>query len=644
MAIRIPIISDFADKGIQEAEKAFGKLGKTGVLVGAAFAASATAVTVAMTKSIFAAMEDQKSQELLAKQLENTVGASDKTTKATEDFIGQMELASGVADNVLRPALGNLVRATGDVAKAQDLLTTAQNISAATGKDLESVSIALGKASMGQFTALSKLGVPLDENAKKTKDFAAIQASLDKQFGGASAAAADTFSGQLKRLGTVWDNLSESIGYAILNNKYVKDAIGLLPDAAAKAVAAIGEKGITGALGVFVDNMGITGAYAKRFGIAVALAYNNMAADGYNAITLLTLGLAQLVPAFKNAGKEIAGNQMRLGLELDANTMYIGDLNKAMKESEAQAKRTGTESERWAQYLESLGIKAKTTTDSLDNLGGGAAKADPKIKAMADRAKELADAVKTAASALDKELNDALDKAKTGLSDAETAFGDFSTSVADGIKNAFSFKDAKTAGDDTGKGFLSGLQSQVEGIQQYGKDVDLLLQRGLSQDALQAVLAAGGDSGAAIAHELVLGAQENITGPNGVNVLVDSANKVAKQIGLNAADQWYGAGVSSAQSYLDGVQAAFDAAQQVLAGSGLTLPEIKGAGAAFDEVVKAPTVPVGYYDINQNMPGGGIVYNVNVSMLEPTATAGAAIVNSVRAFNRTNGPAQFQVA
>jgi hypothetical protein len=640
MAIRIPIITDLADKGIREAEKAFGKLGKTGVLVGAAFAASATAVTVAMGKSISAAAEDQRSQELLAKQLENTVGASDKTTKATEDFIGQMELASGVADDVLRPALGNLIRATEDVTTAQDLLTLSQNISAGTGKDLESVSLAVAKASMGQFTALGKLGIPLDENTKKTKDFGKVQEALDKQFGGASAAAAQTFSGQLERLGTVWDNLTESIGYAILNNVYVRDAISLLPDAASKAVAAIGTKGLAGALGVFVDNMGITGAYAKRFGIAVSLAYNNMAMDGYNAISLLTLGLAQLVPAFKNAGNEIADNQMRLGLELQANEMYIGDLSKTMRDNEAQAKRNATETERWTQYTESLGLKTETTTTQLNGLGDGAAKVDPKIKAMADRVKE-------AASALDKELNDALDKAKTGLTDAETAFSNFGTSVSDGIKNAFSFKDAKDAGDETGSGFLAGLRTQVAGIQQYGVDVDLLLRRGLSQDALQAVLAAGGESGAAIAHELVKGAQENITGPNGVNALVDSANQVAQQIGLNAANQWYGAGVSSAKSYLAGVEAAFAAAQIKLGAKGIKLPDVKGIGAAFTEAITAPSAPVApafQSDLSMGA-NGNIVYNIEIrGGIGTNAEQGEAIINAVRAYNRAAGPANILVA
>jgi len=639
MAINIPIVTAFSDSGIKAAEKAFGKFGKTGVAVGAAFAAVTTAVVAGLGKSVAAAADDQRSQELLEKQLYNTLTASEKTTKATEDFVSQMELATGVADNQLRVALGDLVRATGDLTTAQDLLGLSLDISTGTGKDLESVSIALAKASMGQFTALGKLGIPLDDNIKKTKDFSKIQEALDKQFGGASAVAADTFGGQLARLGTVWDNLTESIGYAILNNEYVKDAIGLLPDAADKAIKAIGEQGLGGALSVFADNMGITGAYAKRFGIAVTLAYNNMASDGYNAISLLTLGLAQLVPAFKNAGNEIAGNQMRLGLELQANEMYIGDLQKAMRDQAAQTKRNSVESERLTQYTESLGIEVGETTTLLNPFGGGMTEAEKKAKAMAD-------AVKDAASVLDKQLNDALEKAQDSLSDAQTAFNDFGQSVSDGIKDAFSFADAKNAGDETGSGFLAGLRDQVQGIINYGTDVEQLLTRGLSQDALQAVLAAGGESGAAIAHELVLGAQDNITGPTGVNALVKSAQDVADRIGLNAANQWYGAGVSSAQSYLQGVEAAFAEAQKRLGAKGLKLPDIKGIGAAFDNSISSPSVtPVTPIAGNRGIDRGyENQYVINVNGVMTNAQTGEAIINNIRAYNRAAGPANILVS
>ena len=633
MAINIPIVTAFSDAGIKAAEKAFGKFGKTGVAVGAAFAAVSTAVVAGLGLSVKAAAEDQRSQELLEKQLYNTLAASEKTTKATEDFVGQMELATGVADNQLRVALGNLVRSTGDLTTAQDLLGLSLDISTATGKDLESVSIALGKASMGQMTALQKLGIPLDDDIKKTKDFGKVQEALDKQFGGASATAADTFGGQLARLGTVWDNLTESIGYAILNNKYVKDAIGLLPDAADKAIKAFGEGGLTGALNVFLDNMGIVGAYVKMWAASVVREYNQMAVRANNALQLLTIGLIQLVPGYRKAMKEVESNILNAGLQMQASQMFIDDLTVAMNLQEAQTKRTATESERWSQYIESMGITAKTTTDAVTGLGGGAAKADPKIKAMADRVKE-------AASALDKDLNDALENARTGLQDAQSAFDDFGQSVSDGLKDAFSFKDAKDAGDETGTGFLQGLRDQVKGIQTYSKDVSTLLTLGLSQEALQAVLDAGGESGAAIAAELIKGGSKAILE---TNALVESSKVAAAIIGQQAAQQWYGAGVSNAQSYLQGVEAAFAEAQKRLAKKGLKIADIKGISASFSESLAGPSVTPINMSPSQGggVPGGGsVVVNVNGG-ISTSAEIGKSVVDAISQYTQVYGPVNF---
>ena len=638
MAINIPIITAFSDAGIKSAEKAFGKFGKTGVAVGAAFAAVSTAVVAGLGMSVKAAAEDQRSQELLEKQLYNTLGASQKTTKATEEFVGQMELASGVADGPLRSALGNLVRSTGDLTLSQDLLSLSLDISAATGKDLESVSIALSKASMGQMTALQKLGIPLDEDIKKTKDFSKVQEALDKQFGGASAAAADTFSGQLARLGTVWDNLTESIGFAVLNNEYVKDAINLLPDAASNAIAAIGEKGLTGALGVFLDQMGIVGAYAKRFGISVALAYNNMAMDAYNALVLLSVGFVQLVPGFVAAGKEVADNQLRLGLELDANTYYINDLSKAMKDNAARTKATATQSERWAQYVEMMGGKAVVATGKIDGLSKGLSKAEI-------RAKKMADKVKDASEALRDQLNSALDNAKTKLNDSQSAFDNYGKSVSDSLSSAFSFRDAKEAGKETGADFINGLRDQVRGIQTYSKDVSKLLSMGLSQDALQAVLDAGGESGAAIAAELIKGGQVAI---NETNALVGAAKYAADSIAKQAADKWYGAGVSNAQSYLQGVEAAFIAAQIRLGNVNLKLADIKGIGASFaDSIpnrVSTQVEPVNPYSNYTVAPTQApMVINVTGG-ISTSAEIGEAVVNAIRAYNRAAGPANISIA
>jgi len=635
MAINIPIVTAFSDTGIKAAEKAFGKFGKTGVAVGAAFAAVSTAVVAGLGLSVKAAAEDQRSQELLAKQLYNTLSASQKTTKATEDFVGQMELASGVADGQLRSALGNLVRSTGDLTLSQDLLTLSLDISAATGKDLETVSIALSKASMGQTTALQKLGIPLDEDIKKTKDFSKIQEALDKQFGGASAAAADTFGGQLARLGTVWDNLTESIGFAVLNNEYVKDAINKLPDAASNAIAAIGEKGLTGALGVFLDQMGIVGAYAKRFGIAVALAYNNMAMDAYNALVTLSIGFVQLVPGFVAAGKEVAANQLRLGLELDANTYYIQDLKTAMVAEAKQTKINATESERYTQIAESMGEKVGKTTGKIDGLGGAAAKANPKIKEMADGVKEMAEAVKEASDALNDRLNEALKKAKTNLTDAQTAFSDFGKNVSTTLFSALDFKEAKEAGKYAVGQFLYGLRSQVKGIQDYSKNLGVLLSMGLSQDAFQAVLDAGSESGAAIAAELIAGGTDAILE---TNALVQAGKDAATIIGLQSANQWYSAGVANAQSYLDGVQATFTYAQTRLAAPGLTIGDIATIGAGFDSGMTAPLVtPITMRpEQGGGIVGGGLNITVNTGVGDPVAI-GRSIADYLSAYSDRGG-------
>ena len=125
------------------------------------------AIAAGLTSAVKAAMEDQKSQAELQRQLEKTFGANEALTRSAERYISVTQLRTGTSDTELRSSLGALVRATGDLTQSQSLLNTAQDISAATGKDLASVSLALAKASQGQFTALSRLGIPLDENIKK---------------------------------------------------------------------------------------------------------------------------------------------------------------------------------------------------------------------------------------------------------------------------------------------------------------------------------------------------------------------------------------------------------------------------------------------------------------------------------------------
>jgi hypothetical protein len=260
--------------------KGFGKeVGKVSPMF-AAMAVGATAalgaVAVGLTKSVKAAMEDQASQAELQRQLEKTFGANEALTSSAERYISVTQLRTGTSDVELRDSLGTLVRATGDLTQSQSLLNTAQDISAATGKDLASVSLALAKASQGQFTALSKLGIPLDENIKKSKDFEKVVGLLNDQFGGAAETAANTFGGQIKILQGQFGEIVETIGAALLPylQRFSDFLVKNVAPAIQRITEVIGQKGLLAGFQQLLYESGGAGKaiISTLKGIAVAFA------------------------------------------------------------------------------------------------------------------------------------------------------------------------------------------------------------------------------------------------------------------------------------------------------------------------------------------------------------------------------------
>jgi hypothetical protein len=198
--------SNKLDDALQKGAAAF-------LAVGAAAGAMAIKIGIDAVK---AAVEDEKAQKSLAITLKNTTKATDAQVKAVEDYIDKTARASGTADDVLRPSLDRLLRSTQDITKAQKLQTLALDIAAGTGKDLATVTEALGKAYDGNLGALKRIGVPLDENIVKTKDFDAATKALSETFAGQAAAAAETFAGRMARIKIAIDESKEQLGQALL--------------------------------------------------------------------------------------------------------------------------------------------------------------------------------------------------------------------------------------------------------------------------------------------------------------------------------------------------------------------------------------------------------------------------------------------
>lgn len=168
------------------------------------------------TEAVTAAAEDELSQKKLAKALQNSTHATKAQVSQTEKWITSQQLSYGISDSKLRPALANLARVTKNVTEAQKLTTLAMDISASTGRDLESVSLALAKAHEGNLGALKRLGVPLDDNIVKTNDFEAATKILTDTFGGSAQANTDTYAGKLAKLSESTAELKESIGVLLM--------------------------------------------------------------------------------------------------------------------------------------------------------------------------------------------------------------------------------------------------------------------------------------------------------------------------------------------------------------------------------------------------------------------------------------------
>ena len=223
-AIIARIITQYSAKGSKQAQKDITKLGKdfdkfakrSVKAFGVAAAASAAFATKVGVDAVRAAMDDQKSQALLASTLRNTVGATDAAIASTENYITLLQKQVNVADDELRPALATLARATGDVASAQALLGTALNISAGTGKDLQSVSLALSKAVNGNLGALTRLGIPLDANIIKTKNLNKALEIINGTFKDQADIRAKTLEFRLIGLQIAYGEILETLGYALL--------------------------------------------------------------------------------------------------------------------------------------------------------------------------------------------------------------------------------------------------------------------------------------------------------------------------------------------------------------------------------------------------------------------------------------------
>ena len=199
-----------ADKATNKLSKGVKTLGRNlGLALGAAGLAKFA------KDSIKAFADEEKSIAMLSNAL-NNLGMG-KQADQIYAYIDALQMATGVSDDELRPAFQRLATAGLNAADAQSVLGLALDVSAGSGKDLNTVSSALAKAVGGNTTALAKLGVGLTKDEIKTMSLNEIMLKLANTYKNSASKAAETFSGKMARLTVAIDTAKEAVGKGLID-------------------------------------------------------------------------------------------------------------------------------------------------------------------------------------------------------------------------------------------------------------------------------------------------------------------------------------------------------------------------------------------------------------------------------------------
>ena len=510
-------------------------------LIGAAAAAGAFAVALAVD-GVQAAMAEEAELAKLQTTLEN-LGFADASGELNQ-FVDDLQFATGTADSTLRPALERLLVSTNNVAQSQKLLNIALDVSAGTGKSLESVANALGKAYDGNFGALGKLNAGIDASIIKNKDLDAAVAQLSTTFGGQAAAQAETLQGQITILGIAFDELKESLGKGLIEG--FMSANGGFGNLTARMreiqpeVEDTGEK-----IGSLTGNLLEAGLAAKTLadrgnellqgllakGGAGFQFLGNAALDFLNPLTRIIQPLTQVNKLLNpTAGAPFAFGGAETGGTPTAAYDNMNAMGNAIARFSTEVKTAKTE----------------VGTTSSSGLSGAIEKMNPRLRAQIDLVKELTGKVSDAGKAL-----------QSARDDMNAWIDSMAGNILSGI-DLGAIQQFDDEGKRTGQSLIDGFNKQIEQAGLFGNYLKQLNSEG-GPELRDAVAALGPEAGNKLAKEII---DQGLI-PTMQSKLVD-VQSMAETTAAEMVPPMLVAGVASAAGYLMTMQAELEESSALL--------------------------------------------------------------------------------
>lgn len=210
-------VKSAAGKAAQSAGDEFGS--KFSSSLRASFAAKATAIVAGIGSALFgkasidAAIESERAVQAFNNALGRTGQFTQQASEAFQSFASDLQSSTGVADEAIL-GVATQIQNLAQLSQPQLQRTTklALDLSRALGIDLNQAATLLGKAANGQVSALSRLGIEIRKGSTDAETFANALQTLESRFGGASAAALNTFAGASQNLSIAVGDIFEEFG------------------------------------------------------------------------------------------------------------------------------------------------------------------------------------------------------------------------------------------------------------------------------------------------------------------------------------------------------------------------------------------------------------------------------------------------
>ena len=197
-----------AQQGLSNMQTSLKKLGDGARKAGMAFAAIGAGGVVAIKGFVSAALEQQRSTQLLANSIENLGISYDSVRHDIEKTTSALQAKTNFGDEEQMRALALMVPMLGSVDKAMAALPAVMDAASVKGVSLSTVAGTLTRALSGQVNTAITLGMAFDESA----DFGERLAQVLEAIAGAAEANADP----LTQLNNDIGDLKEKIGFALL--------------------------------------------------------------------------------------------------------------------------------------------------------------------------------------------------------------------------------------------------------------------------------------------------------------------------------------------------------------------------------------------------------------------------------------------